>query len=113
MSLFLNLLVGENEIQTESLPNFCGCRLQYHGVSRLAEKNFIYIAPAPVFSWFKRLNNGMLGLMEVLGGMFILGGITAPDVAALEAKPKMNPGVPHFQTFLAAVTTGSYAMDCF
>jgi hypothetical protein len=40
--------------------------------------------------------------MKVLGGMFIFGRIAAADVAAFQTQAQVNPGVAHFQTFLAA-----------
>jgi hypothetical protein len=48
----------------------------------------------------------MLGLEEVLGGVLVLGGITAAHVSAGEALPQMDPGIAHLQAFLAALTTG-------
>src|SRR5690349_12038374 len=40
--------------------------------------------------------------MKVLGGVLVLGRITAADVAAGHAEPQMNPGIAHLQAFLAA-----------
>jgi hypothetical protein len=45
----------------------------------------------------------MFGSMKMLGGMLVLGGIAAPDVAADQAHPQMDPRVTHLQTFLAAI----------
>ena len=43
----------------------------------------------------------MCGLVEVLGGVLVLGGITAAHMSAFEAEAQVDPGVAHFQTFLA------------
>jgi hypothetical protein len=43
----------------------------------------------------------MLSSMKVLGGMLILGRITATDMSTLEAESEMHPRVTHFETFLA------------
>ena len=64
---------------------------------------FVDEAPAPVFAGFKRAHDGVLGAMEMLGGVLVFGGIAAADVAALHAQPEMHPGVTHFQTLFAAL----------
>ena len=51
--------------------------------------------------------------MKMLGGMLVLGGIAAPDVAADQAHPKMDPLVSHFQAFLAAVCAWLHFLDFF
>jgi len=48
----------------------------------------------------------MLGLMEVLGGVLVLGRVTAANMTADEAFPQMNPGIAHLQALLAAFATG-------
>lgn len=45
----------------------------------------------------------MLGRNGVLACMPILGIVAAADVPASSAQAKMNPGVAHGETFLAAV----------
>jgi hypothetical protein len=60
-------------------------------------------APTPVFTGFERTHDGMLGAMEVLGGVLVFGGVAASDVAALHAQTKMHPGVAHFQALFAAL----------
>jgi hypothetical protein len=45
----------------------------------------------------------MLTLVEVFGRMFILGGITATNVSALQAKSQVDPRVSHFDAFFADV----------
>ena len=54
----------------------------------------------------------MLGRAKVLGSMFVFGRITATYVAALEAQPEMNPGVAHFQTFLASRSARMNFANC-
>ena len=76
--------------------------------ARLIDKYFIYIAPAPVLTRLEGLNDGMFALAKVFGGMFVLRGIAAPNMATAEALPQMNPGIAHLQTFLA---TGASGLD--
>jgi hypothetical protein len=45
----------------------------------------------------------MLGVMEMLRRVFVFGRIAAPHVAAFQTEAQVNPGVAHFQTFLAAI----------
>ena len=72
---------------------------------------FVDVAPAPGFAGLDRTHDGMLRAMEVLGGVFVLGRVTATDVSAFEAQAEMDPGVTHFQTFFAAVGVGSDFVD--
>src|SRR5205807_9821824 len=66
------------------------------------EHDVVEVAIHPVLSWLERLDDRMTGRTEVLGRMLILRRVAAPDVTAHLAKPKVHPGVPHLQTFLAA-----------
>jgi hypothetical protein len=52
---------------------------------KLSDKHLIHVTPAPVFPRLKRFHDGMLGVMEMLGRMLILGGIAAADMAAFQA----------------------------
>jgi hypothetical protein len=55
------------------------------GQSGELEFNVIDITPAPFFTRLKRLDDRMFGRMEMLGGVFVLRGITTADVAASHA----------------------------
>jgi hypothetical protein len=50
----------------------------------------------------------MLGVMEMLRRVFVFGRIAAPHVAAFQTEAQVNPGVAHFQTFLAAFRMGTH-----
>src|SRR5580698_3645868 len=80
---------------------------------RLLQKDLIHVAPLPGFSRLKRLHDGVLGLMKMLGSMLVLGGVTAAHVAANEALPQMHPGVAHFQTLFATLAAGRYLPNFF
>ena len=49
----------------------------------------------------------------MLCGVLVLGGVAATYVAAAQAHPQMDPGVPHFQTFFAAVSAWLYFLNLF
>jgi hypothetical protein len=66
------------------------------------EFDFVDVAPAPGFARFDRTHDGMLGAVKMFGGVLVLRRITAANVATFHAKAKVNPGVTHFQTLLAA-----------
>jgi hypothetical protein len=66
------------------------------------DKHLIDIAPLPILSRLKGTYDGMLGPMEMLGGMLIDRIVATADVTATQAKSQMNPLVPHLQTLLAA-----------
>jgi hypothetical protein len=40
--------------------------------------------------------------VEVLGGVFVFGGIATSNVPADEAEPQVHPRVAHFEAFFAA-----------
>jgi len=48
----------------------------------------------------------------VFRGMLVFRIVATADVAAGHAEPQVNPGIPHFQAFLAAVRrAGFYIFD--
>lgn len=53
----------------------------------------------------------MMEAVKVLGGMLVARRIAAPDVAAGETEPQMDPGVAHLQTFFAAVGVRLHVVD--
>src|SRR2546428_5483525 len=59
----------------------------------LFRKYLIYITPAPALAWLDGADDWMVGFMEVLGRMFVLGGITASYVSAFQTQPQVDPGV--------------------
>ena len=66
------------------------------------QNDLINITPSPVLARLERPHDRMPGGMEMLGGMPVLRGITAAHMPAGKTKPKMDPGIAHFQAFLAA-----------
>src|SRR5580704_5844653 len=75
------------------------------GFAHLAhvQLDLIYVAPAPIFAGLKRLHDGMLGAMKMLGCMLVFRRIATTHMPAFQTQAQMNPGVAHFQTFLAAI----------
>jgi hypothetical protein len=59
----------------------------------------------------KRLHDGMLRVMKVLGRMFVLRRIAAAHVAAFQAQSQMDPAIAHFQALLAAASVRSDRPD--
>jgi hypothetical protein len=47
--------------------------------------HLIDVAPGPIFAGLEGLHDRVLGLMKMLGGVFVLRGIAAAYVAALHA----------------------------
>src|SRR5262249_52274307 len=72
------------------------------------EEDFVDIAPAPALRRVIALDDGMLGVMEVLGGVFVLRLAAAADMAAGTADTKVQPHVARLQTFLAAQRAGRH-----
>jgi hypothetical protein len=53
----------------------------------------------------------VLAVVEVLGGVLVLRRIAAADVAAGEAEPQVDPGVPHLQALLTTVAVRAHVAD--
>jgi hypothetical protein len=53
----------------------------------------------------------MLGGVKVFGGVLVLGGITAANVAAAQAQAQVDPSITHLQALFAAVCVGLYLMN--
>jgi len=45
----------------------------------------------------------VLGFMEMIGGVLVLGRVATPDVPANQAQTQMNLSIAHFHAFLAQV----------
>ena len=71
-------------------------------VSKL-EEELVDVTPAPVFPWLEGLNDGMIGRVEVPGGVLVLRIVTAADMTTDETDTQMHPGIPYFQTILTAI----------
>ncbi len=69
----------------------------------LSESYLVDIAPAPVFARLVGLNNRVIGDVEVLGSVLVLGGITTTNVPALQAEAQVYPGIAGRQALFAAV----------
>src|SRR6185369_4493226 len=67
------------------------------------EEHLVHIAPRPVLPRLERLDDRVLAPVEVFRGVLVLRGITAADMAAGEAEPEVDPGVPHLQALLATL----------
>ena len=57
-----------------------------HFVQKLFNKNFIYIAPCPVFSRLEGFNKRMICFMVMFCSVFVLRLITAPHMTAYQAE---------------------------
>jgi hypothetical protein len=66
-------------------------------------KDFVDEAPTPVLAGLKRLNDRMLRLVIVFGGMTIRRRIAAADVTALQTQTQMHPLAAGLQTLFATV----------
>jgi hypothetical protein len=67
------------------------------------ECDLVDIAPDPVFTRFERLNERMIGGMEVFGRVLVRGRIAAANMTADLAQTKVDPPVAGLQAFLAAL----------
>jgi len=65
--------------------------------------DLVNIAPAPVFAGLERLHNGVLGGMEVFGGMPVLGVIAAANMPTFQTDAQMNPSIADLEALLTAL----------
>ena len=75
------------------------------------DHRFIDITIAPAFRRIITFDDGMFGLVIVLGRMSVRRVIAAPDVAAGSAQAQMNPTVARAQAFFAAERAGRDIVD--
>jgi hypothetical protein len=62
-------------------------------------------APAPIFAALKRLNNRVLGRMEMLGGVLVARRVAATNMAAAETFTEMNPAITSLETVFTTLGT--------
>src|SRR6185312_13237145 len=75
-------------------------------VAAQIEEERIDITPAPAFRRVIAFDDGMLGVMEMLGGVLVLGLVATADMAAGSADAQMQPFITHLEAFLAAQRAG-------
>ena len=75
------------------------------------DHRIINITIAPAFRRIITLDDGVFGLVIVLGRMSVRRIITAPDVAAGSAEAQMNPTVTRAQAFFATERAGRDIAD--
>jgi hypothetical protein len=68
--------------------------------------HLIHITPNPFLSRLNRAHHGMMDVLKMLGGMFILGRIAASHFAAHHAHAQVNPVVANLDAFFAYVHLG-------
>ncbi len=74
-------------------------------------KSLVHKTPPPIFARFKGLDNRMIGRVEMLSGVPIGRFVTAPDMAADQAKPQMHPPITGFQTIFTTLGAGCDLLD--
>jgi hypothetical protein len=81
------------------------------GRLREVDLDFVNEAPAPVFAGLEGAHDGVLSAVEMLGGVFVFGGVAAADVSAFHAQAEMYPGIAHFQALFAALGVRRYFVN--
>jgi hypothetical protein len=74
---------------------------------------FVDVAPFPVFTRLKRLDNRMLRCMIMFGGVLIFGAVAAADVTTTEAQAQVYPTIAHLEAFFATGAVRFYVSDLF
>jgi hypothetical protein len=71
----------------------------------------INIAIAAILTRLKVFNDRVAGGMIMIGGMLVLGLVTAAHVTADFAQAQMDPGITHLQAFYAAIPAWCHRVD--
>jgi hypothetical protein len=73
--------------------------------------DLVYVTPDPGLAGFNGAHHRMLGVVEVLGRMFVLGRVATGGMPADEAHAQVNPGVAGFYTIFADMFIGFSYFD--
>jgi hypothetical protein len=75
------------------------------------DHDLVHVAPSPVLTSLIGAHDRVAGLVEVLRGVFVLGGIAARHMPALHAQAKMDPRISGFYTVFTHVLVGGCDFD--
>jgi hypothetical protein len=73
---------------------------------QFTDHHLINVTPHPIFTSLIGFDERMANVLEVLGGMFVLGRIAAADVSATQAETQVNPRVVGFHAVFAHMLVG-------
>jgi hypothetical protein len=76
-------------------------------------KHIVNVAITPIFAFFKRFDDRVVGRVKMFRRVFIGRRIAAADVTANFAESQMKPTVARFQTIFAAVCARRYFFNFF
>ena len=100
-------------VQAENLSSGAGRPGPDPSGASTLQHHLVNVAPRPGLAGLERAHDGVMGLVEMPGGVFVLGGVTATHVPAAQAQPEMNPAVARLEAFLAASSAGMNFPDHF
>jgi hypothetical protein len=108
----LEIVIGE---VTKDLnpPEFVEVNHREGGVETVLDVDFhlVDIAPPPRLAGFDRPHDRVVLIVEVLGGVLVLGAIAAPNVAARPTHPEVHPRVAHLETLFTAACARLHIVD--
>jgi hypothetical protein len=73
--------------------------------------HFVHVAPDPGFTGFDGAHQRVLGVVEMLGRMFVLGRIATGGMSANKAHAQMDPGVAGFYAIFTDMFVGFSNLD--
>ena len=77
----------------------------------LLDIELVDVTPTPVLARFEGLNDWMVRLLIMFGGVFVFGRVTAAYVAAYQTESQMNPGISAHQAFGTPLRAWYYCPD--
>jgi hypothetical protein len=96
-------VVGHDFPLTSNVPRN---RAVVRRLIRQINRHLIHVTPSPPFRRIVAFDDGMPGLVEMLGRMAVGRVVTTAHVPAGTAKPQVYPPRPNLQTFFASQGTG-------
>jgi hypothetical protein len=73
--------------------------------------DLVHVTPHPTFAGLDGAHQRVGCAMKMFGGVLVLGGIAAADIAAFQAESQMYPGVAELDALLANVDLGMSDLD--
>jgi hypothetical protein len=68
-----------------------------------SDDHFVHVAPHPLLTGLKGLDDRMARVVKMFGGVFVLGVVAAANMAAGLADPQVYPGITDLQAVFAAL----------
>lgn len=109
---------GEKVSHTPLIPEFleqifkvASTRYRQRNLLERFKEDLINVAPDPILTWLERLDNRVVRRVKMLGGVLVLGRVTAAHMSTNAAEAQMHPGIAYLQALFAALPAWRHVAD--